>query len=141
MKVVKNFHLHELIDKATYNQWGDFAVRFLDKTTVELLQFFRERYGSTTVNNWYQGGNFQFRGFRPPNCKVGGSMSQHRFGRAFDINCKNATPDEIREDIIKNQLTFMEKGLTRIEDGNFAPTWVHFDTAWTKSGKIDIVKP
>ena len=141
MKITSNFHLHELIDKATYEKWGAFSQRFLDKDTVLLLQFFRERYGSTTVNNWYQGGNLQFRGFRPPNCSVGGSYSQHKFGRGFDINCVKATPDEIREDIIKNQSLFMDKGLTRIEDGAFAPTWLHFDTAWTASSKIDIVKP
>lgn len=141
MKVTKNFYLHELVDKTTYERFGDFSQRFLDKDTVNVLQFFRDRYGSTTVNNWRQGGNFQYRGFRPPNCTIGGMFSQHKYGRAFDINCKNATPDEIREDILKNEYDFILQGLTRIEDGDFAPTWMHFDCAWTGDNKIHIVKP
>lgn len=141
MKLTKNFYLHELVDKTTYERFGDFSQRFLDKNTVRLLQFFRVRYGSTTVNNWRQGGNFQYRGFRPPNCSVGGMFSQHKYGRGFDINCKQATPDEIREDILKNEYAFMLEGLTRIEDGAFAPTWMHFDTAWTGDDNIHIVKP
>lgn len=141
MQVTKNFRLYELVDKATYNTYGDFAIKFLDPNTVNVLQFLRERYGSCLVNDWKQGGNFQYRGFRPPNCKVGGKYSQHKFGRAFDCNFKDATPDEIREDIIKHQITFLSEGLTRIEDGAFAKTWLHFDTAWNTSGKIDIVKP
>ena len=141
MKVTKNFHLHELVDKATYEAYGDFSVRFLDEDTIKLLQFFRERYGSTTVNNWYQGGNLQYRGFRPPNCKVGGQFSQHKFGRGFDINCSKATPDEIRADVMKNQAMFANEGLTRIEDGDFAPTWMHFDTAWTMFNGIQVIKP
>jgi len=141
MKVTKNFYLHELVDKTTYERFGDFSQRFLDKDTVNVLQFFRDRYGSTTVNNWRQGGNFQYRGFTPPNCTIGGLFSQHKYGRAFDINCKNATPDEIREDILKNEYDFILQGLTRIEDGEFAPTWMHFDCAWTGDSKIHIVKP
>lgn len=141
MKITKNFHLHELVDKATYEKFGDFSQRFLDEETVKLVQFFRERYGSTTVNNWYQGGNLQFRGFRPPNCSVGGSYSQHKFGRGFDLNCAKATPDEIREDIMSNEELFLNMGLTRIEDGAFAPTWLHIDRAWTGDNKIHVVKP
>lgn len=141
MKVTKNFNIKELVDSSTFRMWGDFSLRFLDENTVKLLQFMRERYGSTTVNNWHIGGNLQYRGFRPPNCKVGGSMSQHRYGRAFDINCRKASPEEIREDILKNEKLFLEKGLTRIEDGKFAKTWVHFDTAWTGNDFINVVKP
>ena len=141
MKITKNFHLHELVDKATYEKFGDFSQRFLDEETVKLVQLFRERYGSTTVNNWYQGGNLQFRGFRPPNCSVGGSYSQHKFGRGFDLNCVKATPDEIREDIMSNEELFLNMGLTRIEDGAFAPTWLHIDRAWTGDNKIHVVKP
>ena len=141
MKITKNFHLHELVDKATYEKFGDFSQRFLDEETVKLVQLFRERYGSTTVNNWYQGGNLQFRGFRPPNCSVGGSYSQHKFGRGFDLNCAKATPDEIREDIMSNEELFLNMGLTRIEDGAFAPTWLHIDRAWTGDNKIHVVKP
>ena len=139
MKITKNFHLHELVDKATYEKFGDFSQRFLDEETVKLVQLFRERYGSTTVNNWYQGGNLQFRGFRPPNCSVGGSYSQHKFGRGFDLNCVKATPDEIREDIMSNEELFLNMGLTRIEDGAFAPTWLHIDRAWTGDNKIHVV--
>jgi hypothetical protein len=141
MKITKNFWLHELVDKTTFERFGDFSQRFLDPDTVKLVQSFRERYGSTTVNNWRQGGNLQYRGFRPPNCSIGGMFSQHKYGRGFDLNCKDATPDEIREDIMANEELFLNMGLTRIEDGAFAPTWLHIDRAWTGDDKIHVVKP
>ncbi len=141
MRVSKNFILNELVDRDTYTNFGSNAAWFLDPRAVEVLQFLRDRFGSTTVNNWANGGNLSFRGFRPPTTSVGGKLSQHRFGRAFDCNFTGATPDEVREDIIKNQSMYLDKGLTTIEDGAYSPTWLHFDIRWTGQQKIKIVKP
>ena len=141
MRASKNFRVYELVDKATYSKFRDSSIWFLDENTVKVLQVLRDRYGSCTVNNWNEGGNFQYRGFRPMNCTVGGKLSQHRMGRAFDCNFKNATPDEVREDIMRNEQYFLDLGMTTIEDGAFARTWLHFDTRWHKEGKIKIVKP
>lgn len=141
MKITNNFSLQELVDKETFSKWGGFSQKFLDEDTVKLLQFMRDRWGSLRVNDWSYGGKLQYRGLRPPNCTVGGSMSQHRFGRAFDLNSNRLSPNEMRADILNNESLFLDHGLTRIEDGNFAPTWLHFDTAWTGDNKIHIVKP
>jgi len=141
MKVSKNFYVHELVDKGTYEKFGDSSIWFLDPKAFPILQHFRDRFGSTTVNNWKYGGIFNYRGFRPIHCAIGGTYSQHRFGRGFDITCKDATPDEIRYDIMKNESLYLDLGLTTIEDGVYAPTWVHFDIRTTGLNEIKIVKP
>jgi len=141
MKVSKNFSVHELVDEGTYEKFGDASVWFLDDRTFPILQYFRERFGATTVNNWKSGGSLNYRGFRPIHCAIGGTYSQHRFGRAFDITCKDATPDEIRYDIMKNESMYLDLGLTTIEDGEFSKNWVHFDIRNTGLKEIKIVKP
>ena len=42
---------------------------------------------------------------------------------------------------MSNEELFLNMGLTRIEDGAFAPTWLHIDRAWTGDNKIHVVKP
>jgi hypothetical protein len=40
-----------------------------------------------------------------------------------------------------NEQQWMEAGLTVIEDGAYAPTWVHIDVRHTGKREIFIVKP
>jgi hypothetical protein len=138
MKVSKDFSVFELVDEGTYEKFGDSSVWFLDERTFPILQYFRERFGSTTVNTWKWGGSLNYRGFRPIHCAIGGTYSQHRFGRGFDITCKDATPDEIRDDILRNESLYLSKGLTTIEMG---VDWVHWDIRNTGMNKIFKVYP
>jgi len=82
-------------------------------------------------NNWYYGGNSQYRGFRPWTTSVGARYSHHKFGRAIDFQVKDISPDEVRQYLLANETNFMKAGISRIEDGRDAPTWVHIDLAWT----------
>jgi len=66
--------------------------------TADLL---RKKYGSITINNWKSGGSLQLRGLRPEETSVGAGLSAHKFGAALDCNFRDATPEEMREDMKK----------------------------------------
>jgi len=143
LKVSANFNLKEFIDPYTYGKFGDSSIWFIDPRIVTLAQFIRERLGKPCViNNWSTGGQYQYSGFRPPQCTVGAKLSQHRFGRAIDLKCSGMSADEVREDIIKNFDVYKKStALTTIEDGNYAPTWCHIDIRETNIEELKIVKP
>ena len=86
-----------------------------------LRDFFR---ASITVNNWHIGGRFQFRGYRPQDCKVGAKLSQHRLGNAFDCDIKGYTAEEARQKILQNQNNPLLEKIMRLE-GKVG--WLHFD--------------
>lgn len=125
-----------------YKLWSMFDGRML--YTADQL---RERFGPMLVNTWRYGGSFQFRGWRPWDCKIGARLSQHKFGRAPDLDPRDVSPEEIRADIIAQskdpKLWFSGpyRYITCIEAGT--PTWLHFDVRnWdvAKSGLL-IVNP
>ena len=66
--------------------------------TADLL---REKYGAITVNNWSGTGSFQNRGLRPDDSSVGAALSAHKRGAALDCNFRNASAEEIRQDMKK----------------------------------------
>lgn len=135
---MKYFELYELLPQDFYinyknnnNIWFCFDGRILE--TVDRL---RARYGRLIANDWYWGGQNQYRGWRPFNCEVGAKLSQHKFGRAIDLIPKEITVDEIRNDIKKNYEsddTF--RYITCIEDG---VGWLHVDCRYYKYGLLII---
>ena len=134
-----NFEIYELVDKNTWGQFGSRAWMFLDINALQGLAALRlDLNKPITINNYAMGGNLQFRGFRPPNATVGASFSQHRFGRAFDINVKGMTPQEVYNYIVKNYQKF---GITTIENIQHTPTWTHIDWRYTGQKELLIVNP
>jgi len=124
----KYFRLQELVPREIYENtpperhgrlWKVFDERLL--ITEDRL---RERFGRATINNWYNGGNLQYRGWRPFNCGIGSELSQHKFGRGADSNHADASPEEIREDIINNPDRKEYEFITCIE---MDVTWLHKD--------------
>lgn len=97
---------HELVWKDLYlelekiNQTDKILWQFnpLVLRTADLL---RKKYGSITVNNWKSGGSLQLRGLRPDDTSTGAMLSAHKRGAALDCNFKNASAEEIREDMKK----------------------------------------
>lgn len=139
---IGSFDIRELVPPSIHAKYGDKSIWFLDTDAIKFLHFSRKRYGKPHfVNTWHTGGQFENRGFRLPGSTTGALLSQHKFGRAFDWNVAGMTPDEIRADILANQEEWMANGLTTIEDGKYAPTWVHGDSRWTGLDAILIVKP
>ena len=146
MKLTKNFYLREFIDPETYKQYGNSSIWFLDERVINIAQKLRDRLGSVLyINTWYiPGGSFLHSGFRPPGCQVGASKSQHKFGRAIDVKTQDYNEEganTIRDEIINNFSTYKEIGLTTIEAEEYAPTWCHIDTRWSKEDKLIIITP
>jgi hypothetical protein len=136
LKVSTNFYLSEFIDPDTYKRFGDSSIWFIDPQIIQVAQFIRTRFArSVTIN----GGGYKYSGFRPPACKIGAKLSQHRFGRAIDIKTDNMP--EIYQDILSSSKLYMKVGLTTIENIEATPTWLHLDCRWTKEDQIRVVNP
>ena len=60
---------------------------------------------------------------------------------AIDIKISGLTPQEIYAHILKNAKTFMDLGLTTLEDIRDTPTWNHLDIRYTGLSEIKIVRP
>lgn len=141
MKVAPNFWIQEFVPPVIFNLFGEKSIWFIRPEIITLAQYYREYFGKpVTVNNWVDGGKYDERGFRPPNAE-GAELSQHKLGAAFDCSIEGFSADEVREAILKKPKDFMSLGLTTLEDGAFAPTWVHSDIRTTGLDHILIVKP
>jgi len=111
---------------------GNHAWLLFQSNALIALEKLREFFGvPVTVNNWHIGGSFQYRGYRPPNCKVGAKISQHKFGNAFDCDIKGYTAEEARQKILANQDDPLLMKIMRLE-GNVK--WVHIDCLPVKNG-------
>lgn len=162
MNIRPNFDVREFVPPRVWNQFGRASRWFLDPRMLDLAQFYRDYFDAPVrVNDWHFGGadsasrsdsdqssshtqyegDFTERGFRLPDSNVGARLSQHKFGRAFDCNVRGLTPDEVRSRIMDNEALFMAEGLTTLESGDIATTWVHSDVRTTDQNSIMIVTP
>jgi hypothetical protein len=142
MQIRPNFDLREFVPPSVWEDFGWAARWFLDPRMLDLAQFYRDFFEAPVrVNDWHYGGDFTERGFRLPSTETGAELSQHKFGRAFDCNVKGMTPDEVRSQIKENENLFMRKGLTTLESGAIATTWVHSDIRTTDRNSILMVTP
>lgn len=145
-KVTKNFILQEFIDPKIMNRWGSDAVMFMDERMLMLPQFEKEFFSNhfgqevfVTINDYAWGGHRDESGLRRFDTETGAGMSAHKFGRALDSkyyikqgdNKVYIKPDTIRAIMTDNTELFMQHGITRLEYGRFAPTWVHRDCVFT----------
>ena len=128
----KHFTIQELVPKDLFLQFYQQQYRlwqFLDARAVWTQDRLRDRFGKCYVNTWYKDGNRQYSGLRSMDCEVGAEFSQHKFGRAFDSINEDATSEEVRQDILTNNLE-QYKYITCLEED---VDWVHFDVrAWNK---------
>jgi hypothetical protein len=130
---MKYFKLEELIDRATFYLYGEDAWKLLNPDALDALDGIREFFNSpVTVNNWFGGGPFQYRGYRSENCPVGAKGSYHKRGMAFDLDVKGKDADEVRKIILDNQENPLLQKIQRMEANVI---WVHFDTGKIPNGK------
>jgi uncharacterized protein YcbK (DUF882 family) len=138
MQVSKNFRLEEFVGPKAFKERGNNSIQLIDFKNIVIAQFIRDWFDAAmTINDWYKQGKFTERGLREIDSTTGARYSQHRFGRAIDFTLQGFTAAEIREEILKNQLAFMAKGLTCIEADT--PTWVHVDCRYTGLNDILVV--
>lgn len=141
MKLPEHFTLTELVGPEVYKYHGINAIYLLDPVAIKVLGALRKTFGPCVVNNWASGGQFKESGHRLMTTKTGAKNSMHKFGMAFDCKFTNVSPDQARRDILADQSYWRHLGLTRLEDGAFAPTWVHFDVKPVPGNEIVIIKP
>lgn len=148
MNISKNFVIQELIPPDLYNYIGDNLNRFyryIDPRLVDLLQEIRDHFEKPmTVNNWYSGGSFNYRGWRPfdyykdstnrPSLKV----SQHQMGRAVDFTVKGLNSEDVRKELLKMHDKGKFKHLGALED---SVSWVHADIRYRPDGKVLLFQP
>lgn len=138
------FQFHELVDKQTYETFGDNSWQFFDTDTLHSLLILREGINLPfEVNDWYWGGRYDERGLRTNICDIVYKktikkrlyLSGHVLGKAFDFKVKGMNSDDVRQWAVDNGDLFPCK--LRFENINSATgktiTWVHFDTKYIES--------
>ena len=131
---MNHFELHELIDRATFQKYGEEAWKLFHPDALEALSGIREFFDvPVTVNNWWNGvGSFQYRGYRPPDCRIGALQSYHKRGMAFDLDIRYHEADDVRRIILENQDNPLLAKIRRLEAD---VSWVHFDIGEPPEGK------
>lgn len=135
----RDFKLEELVPPDIHSARGERAWELLDTYALLTLQTLRDKLGPITVNNWHVGGQYRESGLRSLITKTGATLSQHRFGRAFDCKLKSHAPREAADYILAHQAEFPY--LTVLENPDATPTWLHFDTRNSNREGIWIVNP
>lgn len=132
----EHFKLQELLDKATFELYGDDAWALFPNESIMMIDGIRDFFGvPVTCNNWLWGGSMQYRGYRPPDCPVGAAHSYHKSGRAFDFDVRGMTAEHVRTLIIMHKDDPMLKLINRLETD---VSWVHTDSAQPPEGKSRI---
>lgn len=121
----KHFQWHEFMpkpkDKAQEALYKRIWLWVIDSRIFMLADQIREYYGvPVTINNWFWGGQFSLRGWRPFDCLIGALLSMHKFGRAFDFDVKGISPAQVRKDALAGKFPLV----TAIE---VDISWNHFD--------------
>lgn len=122
-----------MMKHSTFVLWS-----LLDDRIIWTADKLRERFGKAIINNWSFGGDLQFRGFRPLGSSVGSALSQHKFGRAIDINFESATAEEVRQDLKTVGKIGAYKYITACEERT---GWNHFDCRFTGMEEVFFFTP
>ena len=134
----KHFKIQELVDKQTYEKYGEGAWMHFNPIALKALDGIREYFGkSVIVNNWNTGGSMDSRGFRSPNDNTGSRWGFHPKGNAFDFSVEGMTADSVRAEIIKHQNESPFDEITALE---INVTWVHMDFRNIDCDKIYLFK-
>lgn len=138
----EHFLIQEFIPIEIFLQYGNNSQWFIDPRIVNICEWIRVKTGhAVTINNWHTGGQYNYSGFRPPLCKIGATLSQHRFGRAVDIKIAGLTVEEVFALIKRNFIELNKLGLTTVENIAATLTWNHLDTRYTGMNELLIVNP
>ena len=135
----KNFILQELVPPEIWEEREWKSIWLLDQNMIKMVDGIREFFGKPiTINNWKWGGQFTLRGFRPEETKIGSKLSQHKFGRAADMDIEDYSAEQARRLIIGNQKNPLLNWITVIEDN---VSWLHVDCRNINTEKIILVNP
>jgi len=116
--------------RAVFSNDPDDVYRLFPWQYIVTLNRLRSLFGPATMNTWAHFANhaegMRFRGYRPMECSVGGTLSEHRFCRAGDMDFRDATPAEVWAHMVNNPGHPAYQYVERVEayDGM---TWLHWD--------------
>jgi len=135
--MIKYFRIYELVDKQTYETYKEQAWEFFTTDILDTLTGVRELFDSPiTVNNWWWGGLYKYRGLRSKqkSAELGSPKSEHRYEdshlcNAIDCDIKGYTAEQARQLILRNVDNPKISKLMRMEANT---NWLHFDC---KQGK------
>lgn len=126
--IPKYFKIQEFLPEDFYNEYKmrtDNLWFIFDGGLLRSCDVIRERYGKIFINTWLFSGDKHLRGWRPFNSDVGKPLSQHKFGRAADLEPQIVSAEEIRRDIIARKNEIGLGAITCIEKD---VSWLHIDT-------------
>jgi hypothetical protein len=117
-----HFKISEFLPKEIFNLKDVNHFWFMNPKIIWTADQIRLRYRKPVyINTWaFAGmGNFNNRGYRIPDCKIGAPLSQHKFGNAIDFNVEDTPAIEVQRDIEKNCFLECYQYITclEIEDG------------------------
>jgi hypothetical protein len=131
--IARHFVIQELVDRDTFGTMGEKAWGILNPDAVIALDGVRDFFNRpVTVNNWHTGGEFQYRGYRPPYCQIGAPESYHRRGMAFDFDVEGINASIVRNMIVQNQNDQLLHRIQRLEAN---VPWVHMDIGVIPMGR------
>lgn len=127
MKTCNYFTIKELVSEITYKERGERAWTAIDPNLMVFIDFLRDMFGRTWINDWSWGGNNHWRGLRTVESRWFSQYSQHTFGRACDMTFTDYSAQEIRDWLRDNVEVWQEatgvKSITVEEE----VTWLHID--------------
>jgi len=135
-KLKVNFIIQELVDKHTYDKYGDDAWQFFDTDALHCLLIFRRGIGKYfQVNTWHNGGIYSQRGLRTNISKIVKKktkknklyLSGHVLGKAFDFVVIGMKADDVRKWAVENADLFPCKIRLEKTANGVVLTWLHFD--------------
>lgn len=135
------FHLDEFVPKEIYMQYYEKSLMFINPIAIKMAEGIREYFNvPIIINNWWTGGDYNYSGFRQPDCKVGAYLSQHKMGTSA-IDChfpKGTDYEKVRQTIRDKYDTFRKMGITTFERN---VNWLHIDCRQTGMDKLYEVNP
>jgi len=144
----KHYQIHELVSPKIYQERGELAWKILDPRLLidldTIKEIFEEHYQtkvSVFINDYFWGGNYSQSGRRDTTSSHWREYSAHSDGCGFDLKFKikgKFLPIKDCLDLIVANLDRLP-AITRIEDIDYTPTWLHIDSRNEK--QLRIVRP
>jgi hypothetical protein len=147
MTMINFFSITELVPEHIFKQRGQRAWELFDYRALLTLEWLRANLGKCMVNDWKVGGQYSQSGLRTfefymqdgktsaavAHKKISESLSQHKFGRAFDCKFEDYTAEQARQFIKDNWESSGFDWAITLEEG---VNWLHFDTRLQKENKV-----
>jgi hypothetical protein len=123
------FKIQEFVPKHIWDQYGVDSIQFISKFQLEVAMLVKKLTKKVVnINTWmYSETGHNYRGYRPPQTKIGAKFSLHKTSDALDLDVKGMSTKQVHKLVFDNHAAFWAIGVRRLESAAFSTTWVHFD--------------